>query len=334
VNPRLLNNVAMAAPSLSRRDFIVGVGAAASLLVLGQTAGAAATPRLPAIDTHVHFYNPGKMRSRSPWAAQSPARSESPADFMRLASPAGVVGMVVIEAIESEREIEDNQWILDEARRNPAIVGYIGRLELEAPDFSRQLNRFAANAVFRGIRPRRQFADLAGCMSDPSFHRGLGLLTDRGLIFESGGPPAAIPTLTKLSRRYPDLRIVFEHLPLIDSSEEKPDELRSVLAEAAAQPNIYAKVSHIMRTHDGRPIFDPAVYRPGLDALFSLFGPDRVMYGSDWPKPSTITSYETIHRLAADYVLPLGPSGAAKFFWRNCMAAYRLSPERVEPIVT
>ena len=191
----------MTAPSLSRRDFIMGVGAASSLLVRGQTAGGAAGSHLPAIDTHVHFYNPGKMRSLSPWKGPSPPRSESPADFMRLAAPAGVVGMVVIEAIESGQEIEDNQWILDEAERNPAIVGYIGRLELEAPDFSRQLARFAANPVFRGIRPRRQFADLAGCMSNPAFHRGLALLSERGLVFESGGQPPAIPLLTRLAHR-------------------------------------------------------------------------------------------------------------------------------------
>ena len=324
----------MTAPALSRRDFIVGVGAASSLLILGRSASAAAAPRVPAIDTHVHFYNAGKMRSPSPWTGQAPPRAEAPADFMRLAAPTGVVGMVVIEAIQSGREIEDNQWILDEAKRNPAIVGYIGRLEFEAPDFARQLDRFAADPVFRGIRPRRQFADLAGCMSDPAFHRGLGLLSDRGLIFESGGLPPAIPALTKLARRYPDLRIVFEHLPLIDSAEERPEELRLALAEAAALPNVYAKVSHIMRTREGRPVLDPAAYRPGLDALFSLFGPDRVMYGSDWPKPSALTRYATIHRLAADYVQPLGPTGAAKFFWRNCAAAYRLNPQRLERVLT
>ena len=320
--------------SLSRREFIAGMGAASCLLALGNETLARSATNRPAIDTHVHFHNAGKMSAPSPWSGQLPPGAQTPAEFMRMAGRSGVAGMVVIEAIQSGLAIEDNQWILDEAHRNPAIVGYIGRLEFEAAEFPRQLERFAADPVFRGIRPRGQFDDLAASVAEPAFHRGLRLLSDRGLVFESGGLPPAIPLLTKLARRYPDLRIVFEHLPLIESAQENPEELRAALGEAAALPNVYAKVSHIMRTAGNRPILDPAAYRPGLDALFSLFGPDRVMYGSDWPKPSGIATYDTIHRLAADYASTLDAENAAKFFWRNTIAGYRLDPARVAGVIS
>jgi L-fuconolactonase len=101
------------------------------------------------------------------------------------------------------------------------------------------------------------------------------------------------------------------------------------LAEAAALPNIFAKASEILRSERGRILLHPSAYRPGLDALFQLFGPNRVMYGSNWPMPSGATTYGTLHQLAADYVLALGPERAAQFFWRNSVAAYQLDPERV-----
>jgi L-fuconolactonase len=109
-------------PAISRREFIAAAGAA-SVLALGRGLAAPPAPPSPppAIDGHVHFFSP-RVVPHAP--ADNPFRTETPAEFMRMASPVGVTGVVVIEAI---RTIEENQWVLDLAQQNPAILGYIGR---------------------------------------------------------------------------------------------------------------------------------------------------------------------------------------------------------------
>jgi predicted TIM-barrel fold metal-dependent hydrolase len=270
------------------------------------------------VDTHVHFFKPGKLKAGVS-ATDAAARRETPESFLRLAAPFGVVGMVIVEASD---DIEDNQWVLDQAKANPGIVGYIGRLEPGTPGFARYLDRFSADPVFRGIRPHNQFDDLAACLANPAFHKDVSMLAERGLTFESGAPPAKVPLLVSFARRHPDLRIVYEHLPVIDWDGQDAAALRSALTESARLPNIYVKVSEIIRLGVPRIFPDPAACRQALDVIFSLFGPDRVMFGSNWPQPSGVTSYRVLYQLAADYVLPLGPEAAAKFFWRNSQAAY------------
>jgi len=314
-------------PAISRREFIAAAGAA-SVLALGRGLAAPPAPPSPppAIDGHVHFFSP-RVVPHAP--ADNPFRTETPAEFMRMASPVGVTGVVVIEAI---RTIEENQWVLDLAQQNPAILGYIGLLEPGEKDFPRQLDRFAANPVFRGIRPHRLFSDLAGYFADPVFHHHLALLNDRGLTFEWGGPADSVAWLIRLAREYTQMRFVCHPVSLLDSTRKYTPESRTVLEKAALVPNIYAKAT--LEHGHNRLVRDPAVYRPQLEIYFSLFGPDRVLYASNWP-PSYAggVSYQTVHQLTADYVVSLGSKRAEKFFWRNSVAAFGLKASRVHQVI-
>jgi predicted TIM-barrel fold metal-dependent hydrolase len=311
--------------AISRREFNAAAGAA-SVQALG---GCLAAPPSPpsAIDGHVHFFS-RRMYPHAP--ADNPFRTETPAEFMSMASPVGVTGVVVIEAFPS---IEDNQWALDLAQQNPAILGYIGYLEPGEKDFPRQLDRFAANPLFRGIRPHRLFSDLAGCFADPVFHHHLALLNDRGLTFEWGGQADSWAWLIRLAREYTQMRFICHPAGLLDSSRKYTAESRTVLEKAALVPNIYAKAT-LQHGRNNQLVRDPAVYRPQLEIYFSVFGPDRVLYASNWP-PSYAggVSYRTIHQLTADYVLSLGSERAEKFFWRNSVAAFGLEASRVHRVI-
>jgi len=71
---------------------------------------------------------------------------------------------------------------------------------------------------------------------------------------------------------------------------------------------------------------DAAFYRPGLDTLWELFGPDRVIYGSNWPVSNLAAPYDKVYQIVADYVGTLGREKAEKYFWRNSLAVYRWQP--------
>ncbi len=148
--------------SFRRRSFLKGLSTAAAGLLLDAgrpaamralCADGAPARTCPSIDTHIHFYDPSRPQG-VPWPPKNLDILYSPhlpARFVSLTRDLGVVGAVVIEA---SPWVEDNQWVLDLAKDNPIIVGFIGNLELGRPEFAGQLKRFAANPLFRGLRLR------------------------------------------------------------------------------------------------------------------------------------------------------------------------------------
>ncbi|MBC8003503.1 MAG: amidohydrolase family protein, partial [Opitutaceae bacterium] len=247
-------------------------------------------------------------------------RTVLPSEFVELAAKHGVVGTVVVEA---SPWLEDNQWILDLAKDNPIIVGFVGNLPVGTPEFAALLKRFSANPLFRGIRLNS--GAVAKGLGQEAFENDLKLLGNGGFSLDLLGGAAMLPNVVRVAKLAPNLRIVIDHLPFKDWDRD-PSAMRRALNEAAACPNIHAKVSEVVRRADGKVVEDASFYRPGLDALWELFGPDRVIYGSNWPVSNLVAPYESVYQVVSDYVRTKGQEEAEKYFWRNSLTVYRWQP--------
>src|SRR6476659_3917661 len=132
---------------MRRRSFLT-VGAAASV-----HAGRAAAPPIPIIDAHIHLFDPTRPQG-APYTGPRPAPGQTPIPaypdrYRRLAVPLGVVGAIKVEA---SPWIEDNLWVLEVAERDPIMVGVVGNLEPDKPEFPQYLERYHKNPLFRVIR--------------------------------------------------------------------------------------------------------------------------------------------------------------------------------------
>ncbi len=305
---------------MMRRDFL-RAGASAALLPAGARAAVFAPDAdssFPAIDTHIHLYDPTRPQG-VPWPAKTDPllyAPHFPSTFRAVATPFNVVGAVVVEASDW---IEDNQWVLDLARDNTEIVGVVGNLRPGQPDFAANLRRFAANPLFRGLRLKS--GELKN-LDQPAFEADLRRLSDADLSVDVLGGPAILAPAFTLARRFPQLRIVVNHLPFKEG-DGNAEAMRGALAAIARQPNVFIKISDVVRRVDGRVVEDPAFYRAALDVLCEQFGPDRVLYASNWPVSDRVAPYGVVHRTVAGYFASLGRSAAEKYFWRNSFAAYR-----------
>ena len=308
---------------VDRRTFLSGAGAAA---LLAASASAASAPS-KIIDTHAHFYDPSRSQGVL-WPPKTDTilyRPVLPAEFRRLTGPLGVTGVIEVEASPL---LEDNQWVLDLAEKNPIIIGTVGDLQPERKDFPAQLARFHRNPRFKGIRCGNLWdRNLSTQISDPRFIAGLKLLAQADLEMDSANPnPALLAALLRLTDRVPDLRIVIDHLPIRPpTSASARAAFDQTMRHLADRPQVFIKVSSVLRRVNGRVPENLNVYRPALDELWQLFGSDRLIYGSNWPVSNLIAPYPAVLQVVREYFAGKGSEATEKYFWRNATKAYRLS---------
>jgi predicted TIM-barrel fold metal-dependent hydrolase len=288
---------------------------------LSGTAGIALSDAasIPIIDTHIHLFDPTRPQG-VPWPGKNNAVLYQPAlpgRYRAIATPLGITGAIEVEC---SPWLEDNQWVLDIAAKDTIIVGTVGNLEPGKPDFRKHLERFHRNPLFLGIRYGNLWGrDLGAELSKPEFISDLKALAEAGLEMDTANPnPALLSAVVRLTDQVPNLRIVIDHLPQLQPPAE-----RALLDELAKRPQVYVKVSEVLRRVDGRVPDDPDFYRPRLDELWDVFGQDRLIYGSDWPNSDQWGTYAQVLRVVREYFTVKGPAVAQKFFWRNSVAAYR-----------
>jgi L-fucono-1,5-lactonase len=309
-----------------RRAFLKAsvLGLAGAMKPWPLPAAAAATASTGIVDTHTHFYDPTRPQG-VPWPPQSDKllyRRVLPEHLAAVTKGLGVTGTVVVEA---SPRVEDNQWLLDLAARQPLILGVVGKLQPGTDDFRRHLTRFAKNARFRGIRVGAD--DVSKGLSSPRVLDDLKRLAGEDLELDVIGGPAMLSDVARLADKLPDMRIVINHVAgiPIDGKAVKPD-LRAGLRAAAGHRNVYCKVSGLVEAtgrDDGKAPADVRFYRRLLDVLWELFGEDRLIYGSNWPVSERFAPYPVVLGVVREYFSAKGQAESDKFFRKNALAAYK-----------
>ena len=294
---------------MRRRDFLCSAA-----MALAQT------PAIPILDTHIHLFDPSRPQG-VPWPNKNNAVLYQPAlpdRYRKIATPFGIQGAIEVEC---SPWLEDNQWVLDVAARDPLIVGMIGNLEPEKADFPKHLDRFHKNPLFLGIRCGTLWGrDFHAQVNSPDFVAGIKRLGQAGLTLDTANPnPAFLADLARLAEQVPDVRIVIDHLPQMQPSPET----EPVIRRLAQRPRTWVKISEVLRRVDGRVPTDLEFYRSRIDMLFDLFGADRVLYGSDWPNSDQWGDYRLVFSIVRDYFTAKGSAAMKKYFWENSVAAYR-----------
>jgi L-fucono-1,5-lactonase len=307
---------------VNRRSFL---GIAAAFAALDIDMNAQSTP-IPIIDTHIHLFDPRRPQG-IPWPTKDDAKLYKPAlpdRYLKVTEGQGVVGAIEVEA---SPWLGDNQWVLDIAAKAPVIVGTVGDLEPEKPDFRQHLERFHRNPLFRGIRCGNLWdRNISQQLGNPDFVHGLKELAEAGLEMDTANPsPELIAAVVRLTDLVPNLRVVIDHLPQMQQPTDPKvkKEVEAHLQELGKRPQVYVKVSEVLRRVDGRLVQDLDFYKPTLDRLWDIFGENRLLYGSDWPNSDHIETYPQELTLVREYVLGKGRAAAEKVFWKNSVAAYR-----------
>jgi L-fuconolactonase len=268
------------------------------------------------IDAHLHLWD--TSRYRYDWLLrpgnESINRTYTFADFASRAAAAGVDRAVLVQAADDDI---DTEAMFEVADAHDEIAGVVGWVPLDRPEVAAaSLGRLRARPKFAGIRTLIHDQPDPDWLLRPAVGDGLALLEQHDVPFDVIAVlPAHLSHVPVLSRRYPRLRMVLDHLghPPLDSADWEP--WRTLITEAAANPRVYAKLSGLYPSAGSSA-------RAFAEFAIELFGPRRLMFGSDWPVAELGGGYQQVTAALFDVIsgLPAADrdrvlSGTARDFY-------------------
>jgi len=243
------------------------------------------------IDSHQHFwrYNDAEFG----WISSDALRRDfAPSDLATAIAAAGVDATIAVEARQC---VEETEMLLAFAAEHPFIAGVTGWLPIVADDFSRYLDRFLATKHTKDTKRGGLVALRHVVQDEPDdafilrddFNRGVKLVERTDLAYEILVFQRQLANATRFADRHPDLRLVLDHMGKPErTADGRPNaEWTRLIREMARRENVWCKASGLV-TEVGRVDF-----RPYFDAILSAFGPERVMWGSDWPVSTADIAY-------------------------------------------
>lgn len=249
---------------------------------------------MTAIDAHQHFWNVDKLRYgwlSGQWEGLN--RTHEPGELLPQLDGVGVSGTIVVQAANS---LEETRYLLDLSATCEAIrgvVGWVPLVDLEACE--RALAEFRPRPGFCGIRHLIHDEPDPDWVIRPEVLEALALIAAASVPFDVVAVlPRHLEHVPTIADAVPGLRMVIDHLakpPIRDSAWEP---WSSLMKEAAAVPTVFAKISGLNTAADPAR-WSSEQLQPYVDRALELFGPQRLMVGSDWPV-STIAgdSYQRV----------------------------------------
>ena len=248
-------------------------------------------------------------------------RDYLPDDLAPSLHHAGVDCTILVQAAQT---VQETDFLLALAEGADFIARVIGWLDMEAPDFERQLAVRRKHVKFIGVRPMLQDLEDDEWILRPAVLRSLAALAEQQVPFEFLTYSRHLPHVLTVLDKTPALNAVIDHLwkPPIASGVSEP--WRALMAQVAEYQNICCKISGMITEAD-RVAWTPDDLMPYVDHVFDCFGVDRIMFGSDWPVCLIAGSYgEVMNAIRAILGPRLDRQGTDKLFGANAARFYGL----------
>ncbi|MFN8459479.1 MAG: amidohydrolase family protein [Anaerolineae bacterium] len=279
---------------------------------------------LKIVDSHIHFWDINLLQYD--WLAGQPVinRTFLPTDLAQQAAQVDLQKIVFVQCdCLPYQGLQEVAWVSRLAEQEPRIQAIVAFAPLEKGAAARdELQALAAYPLVKGVRRLIQSEGPGFCVR-PDFIRGVQLLAEFGYSFDLCILHHQLPEVIKLVEQCPEVRFVLDHLgkPAIKAGLLNP--WREHLKSLASFPHVACKISGAVTEADLEQ-WTPADLQPYIEYALEVFGPDRVMYGGDWPVSLLATTYQTWIETQASLTVKLPAEEKDKLFYQNACAFYRL----------
>lgn len=275
------------------------------------------------IDAHQHFWHPA--RGDYGWMPKDDptlSRPYSPADLAPQLAAAGIDGTILVQAAPT---VQETEYMLGLADATPWVLGVVGWIDFENPADLGHLKRLARHPKFKGVRPMIQDLPDDAWMLRDDVQWAFRAICDLGLRFDALGFPRHLAHFRTLLNRYPDMQTVIDHCMKPQIRENSADHLHfwsegmSRLADETA-----ASVKFSALITEANPDWTTSDLKPYTNHIFARFGPERTMWGSDWPVCRLRGEYADWHAAARTLTENLTTVDRALVFGGTAAAFYGL----------
>lgn len=279
-------------------------------------------PDFPIVDSHLHLWDPKILPY--PWLSGPLDRPFLPADFLAASASIDIESMVFLEcAAEPDMALAEAQQVLAWALEEPRIAAMVCNARLELGDAVRpDLERLAATSKVSGVRRIYQDEPDPNFCLRPDFIRGVKALCDYGLSFDMCLKHPQLQASIGLADACPNVPMVLDHIakPGIATGLMQPwaDQMRDL----SRRENVVCKLSGVAT--EAASDWTTATLRPYIDLALEAFGPDRIMFGGDWPVSTLAISYPAWVALVDAAVADLSPTEQRQIFRDTARRFYRL----------
>ncbi len=272
------------------------------------------------IDSHQHFWKYDPVRDT--WikdAMSAIKRDFMPEEFERECDANSVDSSIVVQVDQSE---DETHFLLDLAERHQRIAGVVGWVDFQAANVEERLKFFSQYKKLCGFRHIAE-VEPDDFLVGRDFVRGISRLREFGFVYEILIYPKQLPAAIELVSRFPEQQFVVNHAakPLIKAGALEP--WAAYMRTIAQNSNVFCKISGLV-TEAHWQNWRPEDIRPYLDVVFEAFGPERLMFGSDWPVCLLAANYGRVKHLIETYVDAHAASHRDKIFGGNAIRFYGL----------
>lgn len=275
------------------------------------------------IDSHQHFWNPA--RGDYDWMPKGDPVLDlvyRPSDLTATLARHQIDGTVLVQAAATVAETE---YMLGLADASDFIKGVVGWVDFEHPADAKVLERLKAHPKFKGVRPMIQDIPDDNWMLRADVQWAYAALSDLDLTFDALGFPRHLANFLTILKRYPKLRVVIDHCmkPQIRNHNAANFAFWAEgMARLAGETGAFVKFSALIT--EANPDWSVDALRPYVDHILRVFGPERIMWGSDWPVCRLRAEYDGWISAAKSLTAHLPPDAQAHVYGRTAEQFYRL----------
>lgn len=254
------------------------------------------------IDAHQHFWS----LSRGDYGWLTPALGEiyrdfGPDDLRPLLAAHAIDRTILVQAAPTEAE---TRFLLDVAARTDFVAGVVGWVDFEASDTAGRIAALAADPLLVGLRPMVHDIADDDWLTRPGLDAGFAALIGQGLVFDALLKPRHIAPMLRRLERSPGLSVVIDHAAKPDLAGGDLAHWRDGIAALARHRHVVCKLSGLVT--EAGPDWTIETLAPVFGHLLACFGPERLIFGSDWPVVTLRASYGRWAETVVALLSPLG----------------------------
>lgn len=229
---------------------------------------------------------------------------------------------VVVQAAPTVAETE---YLLSLCEQEESLAGVVGWLDLESTGFAKEFSRLKTNPYFVGIRPMLQDLNDDKYILRPQVMKALQLMQEHQFPLDLLVFPRHLPYVQEVLNQLPELKAVVNHLAKPNIAGDEWELWRSHIEAIAANPQVYCKLSGMVTEADLQK-WKKEDFAPYVNHIFSIFGVNRIMFGSDWPVCRLAAEYQTVYMLAQELLSDkINEADREKIFGENAVRFYNLA---------